>query len=220
MGNSPAPLEPAEDYAGLALATLDAELPRYAGITFDDHVTTWERVDESLRGHYWMLGAIAYSVYLRFGRRGIKDFARRVHASTRRVEEYASTYRQWQNRDRSQILTFTHHTIASRHPEPESAIERAESPPPDEHGFTYPYSTRELAVWVAGKDPRAPKGDTDDSNDLAADAEAEAGVELPEGAGAASVTSGEPENPTIEQQMECYDICDKCNGRGVVWAGS
>src|SRR5215217_6284654 len=117
----------------------------------EEHVETWRLLNDSIEGHKWQMSAIAESLYQRFGTDAIREFAGLAGTSERRVEEYAKTYREWKGRERSRILSFHHHTIAARSPDPEAAIQVAE----DEH-----LSTRELERYIqrearveAGQDP-------------------------------------------------------------------
>ncbi|MCL6437233.1 MAG: hypothetical protein K6T51_01370 [Rubrobacteraceae bacterium] len=117
----------------------DGALPVFRGESWEEHVSAWLEVEESMQNHLWALAAIAASVTTRYGEKAIPKFASEVGYSTRRIYELASTYRAWQYRERSQGLSFQHHAVAARAEDPEAAIERAEV-----EGL----STRELAAEV------------------------------------------------------------------------
>lgn len=121
------------------LALTTEELPTFKGTEYEDHVNTWLDVDRSVQGHYWMLGAIAASLVKEYGEDAIGKFAGDVGASKQRIWRYARTYRDWENFQRSNILSFHHHSVAGRSDDPQRAIEVAE----DEQ-----LSTRELETFV------------------------------------------------------------------------
>ncbi len=134
------------------------ELPYFRGQSYEEHVSTWVEVDRSVQGHYWMLGAIAASLVKKHGEDVMGKFGSDVGSSRRRIQEYAQTYANWEKRERSRILSFHHHTLASRADEPERVIEIAE----DEQ-----LSTRELRAFVKtgelpDRDSPKPKEEADD----------------------------------------------------------
>lgn len=114
-------------------------LPVFHGESYEEHVSTWLEVDSSVQGHYWMLGAVAASLIKRYGEDVTGKFASDVGASRDRIWRYARTYRAWENLQRSNLLSFQHHTIAARSDDPQRALEVAE----DEQ-----LSTRELEEFV------------------------------------------------------------------------
>ena len=130
------------------LALAGENLPVFKGTEYEDHVNTWLEVDRSVQGHYWMLGAVAASLVKKYGEDVMGKFGSDVGASKQRIWRYARTYRDWENFQRSNILSFHHHTVAARADEPEKAIGIAE----DEQ-----LSTRELDAFV--KTGELPKRD-------------------------------------------------------------
>lgn len=114
-------------------------LPVFEGESYEEHVSTWLAVDESVQGHYWMLGAIAASLTKKYGDDVNGKFGGDVGSSGRRIREYAQTYTVWQNGDRSPFLTFKHHTLAARSENPQAALDFAQQEE---------LSTRELEEFV------------------------------------------------------------------------
>lgn len=126
-------------------------LPVFRGSSWEEHVETWRALEEVTEDAKWKQAAVAASLTARWGEKGqvIARFAHEVGCSSRRVYDYAVTWKAWASRfgKRSQILSFHHHTIAARDPDPEEAIEIAEV-----EGL----STRELAGVV--KERRTRRG--------------------------------------------------------------
>ena len=120
-----------------------SDLPVFQGETWEEHVSAWAQVEDEMQDRLWMLAAVAASVTTVYGDQSIGSFAAEVGCSARRVYDYAATYKAWQSRQRSQSLSFHHHTIAARAEEPEKVIEEAE---------IEEMSTRELERKVSGKE--------------------------------------------------------------------
>ncbi len=118
-------------------------LPTFKGKDWNEHVETARALIESLDNHRWHLAAVCASVDTKYGEESLSQFASEIGMSTRTVYSYAQTYRGFESRKRSQILSFHHHTIAVRAEDPEKAIEEAE----DEE-----LSTRELESRISGKE--------------------------------------------------------------------
>jgi hypothetical protein len=114
-------------------------LPVFRGESWEEHVSAALVVREGLEEHLWAMAAICASVDRRWGQGSMGKFASEVGYSARRVYELAATYLAYQSRERSQSLSFQHHAIAARDPEPEMLLTRAE----DEG-----WSTRDLDVRV------------------------------------------------------------------------
>lgn len=122
------------------LATVqDEQLPVFRGESYEEHVSTWVDVDRSMQGHLWMLGAVASSLKGKYGEEALGKFASDVGSSRSRVYEFAQTYDAWEKSDRSDFLSFRHHTLAARSADPPKALQVAE----DEQ-----LSTRELETFV------------------------------------------------------------------------
>lgn len=111
--------------ASLALVQSE-QWPIFQGESYEEHVSTWLEVDQSVQGHYWMLGAIAASLDKKYGDDVIGKFASDVRSSAKRIREYRQTYQTWQNGERSPFLSFHHHTLAARSEEPQRVLEIAE----------------------------------------------------------------------------------------------
>lgn len=135
------------------IAMPDSGLPAFTSGDWGDHVETWRSLQEVEEDAKWKQAAIAASLTARWGDRTqmFAQFASEVGCSARRVYEYAATYRAFKARERSRILSFHHHTIAARDPDPEHAIDEAE---------IEELSTREMAPKVSER-IRASRGDGD-----------------------------------------------------------
>lgn len=107
------------------IAVLQNGLPAFSGGSFEDHVLAFERVRDEAEEKLWTLGAIAESLTRSYGDRAIPEFASAVNYSASRIYELAATYKAWSGLDRAEDLSFTHHAIAARSEDPESAISRA-----------------------------------------------------------------------------------------------
>jgi hypothetical protein len=117
--------------------------PTFKGQDWSEHVETARALIESLEGHRWALAAVCASVDVKYGEESFAQFASEIAWSTRSVYAYAQTYRAFESRNRSQILSFHHHTIAARAEDPEEAIEMAE---------VEELSTRELERRLQGRE--------------------------------------------------------------------
>lgn len=117
----------------------EEEFPVFRGESYEEHVSTWLDIDRSVQGHYWMLGAVAASLVKKYGEDVAGKFASDVNSSRTRIWEYAATYKAWENYDRSEFLSFKHHTLAARSQHPQKALEVAEEEE---------LSTRELEEFV------------------------------------------------------------------------
>lgn len=121
------------------LAINSEQLPVFTATEYEDHVNSWLDVDRDMQDCYWKLAAVAASLVSKYGEDVMGKFGSDVGSSKRRIQEYARTYREWEKRERSRILSFHHHTLAIKADDPQKAIEAAE----DEQ-----LSTRELEAFV------------------------------------------------------------------------
>lgn len=103
-------------------------LPEFKSTDWDEHVEVWRGLDDHINEQRWRMAAVAASLTACWGERGkvLSRFAHEAGTSARRVYEYAATYRAFEVRERSQILSFHHHTLAARDEEPETVIDQAE----------------------------------------------------------------------------------------------
>lgn len=124
--------------------TNEKGLPVFLGQTFEEHVETFEGIDKSVDARKWALAAIAASVKTKYNEQTVINFAHRVRHSAAYIYELAITYRKFENSQRSEILSFTHHQIAAHSRIPVKAIRAAE----DEE-----MSTRELEKWIKRQNP-------------------------------------------------------------------
>lgn len=135
-------------------------LPIFHGKTYEDHLEAWIHVSESVECRKWALGAIAASLEKKHGDGAMKQLSKDTGTSKTRVYEYAKTYRAFQNSQRSERLSFHHHTVAAEADDPTEAITRAEVGRP-EGGM---WSTRELERYIeTGLEPGETSGIDADS---------------------------------------------------------
>lgn len=111
----------------------------FCGDTFEDHVDSWQIVDGQVQKDKWKLSAVAASLQVKYNDKTVDRFAYETRRSARRIREYAKTYRAFENGERSPILSFHHHTVASSANDPVEAINKAED---------NEWSTRQLEYWV------------------------------------------------------------------------
>jgi hypothetical protein len=131
------------------------EIWEFVGSTFEEHVECWQIVDGEVQKDKWKLSAVAASLDTKYDAQTVKRFAHETRRSARRIWEYAQTYRAFEKCERSQILSFHHHTVASTADDPVEAIHKAEDGE---------WSTRELEKWIKtgiepGQDEHGPKED-------------------------------------------------------------
>lgn len=119
------------------------EMWEFVGQTFEEHLDCWQIIDGEVQKDKWKLSSVAASLEVKHNAQTVANFAHHARRSARRVREYAQTYRAFQNGERSPILSFHHHTVASRATEhgrdPVDAIHKAEDKE---------WSTRELEHWI------------------------------------------------------------------------
>lgn len=118
------------------------ELPTFTAEDWESHVSTALALIETGENVLWHLAAVCASVATKYGDESIPKFAGEVGYSARRVYEMAATHQAWESRERSQILSFHHHSVAAKAKDPEAAIREAE----DGH-----LSTRQLGSRIEGK---------------------------------------------------------------------
>jgi hypothetical protein len=123
------------------LGTIPETLPVFESEDWQEHVEAWRAEEDKQLKSKWEQAAIAANLTAVWGERTavIERFAHEAKCSARRVYEYAYTYRAFQSRERSQILTFSHHTKAARSADPQRAIDTAE---------VQEFSTRELDTHI------------------------------------------------------------------------
>lgn len=97
----------------------------FRGNTFEDHVDSWQIVDEQVQKDKWKLSAVAASLDTKYNDKTVDRFAHETRRSARRVREYAQTWRAFQNGARAPILSFSHHVKAASAPDPVLAIQKA-----------------------------------------------------------------------------------------------
>lgn len=119
---------------------LERRIPSLEAAEWETLVSAWLEIHESVQAHLWALSKLAAQVEARYGEDSFGAFAGEVGYSARRVYEFAYTYKNWLDKRPSQILSFSHHTIAARSKDPQAAIVQAE---------TNRYSTRQLSEEIA-----------------------------------------------------------------------
>ncbi len=126
----------------------DSGLPVFESDDWNEHVEVWRSLDSRIQDDKWRMAAVAASLTATWGEKGevMARFAHEAGTSGRRVYEYAATWKAWASRERSQTLSFHHHTIAARSEDPEGAIEAAE---------VEELSTRQLERRIKPEEPEA-----------------------------------------------------------------
>jgi hypothetical protein len=138
---------PLPDQDQIAFTPTKDGLPVFHGATYEDHVEAWKHVNKSVECRLWALGAIAASLVAKYGDGTVKKFAGEVRLSRWRIYEIADTYKKFEKSERSQILSFHHHTVAAKAAKPTEAIKKAED---------NEWSTRQLDHYVeTGFEPEA-----------------------------------------------------------------
>jgi hypothetical protein len=110
----------------LALQPTSKTLPTFHGETWEDHISAWIQALDGINEYQWQLGAIAASVKSRYGDESIKKFAGDVMMSAATIYEFARVYRTYENSERSEILTWSHHAAASYADDPKALLSVAE----------------------------------------------------------------------------------------------
>lgn len=115
------------------------EMWEFVGQTFEEHLDCWQIIDGEVQKDKWKLSSVAASLDTKYNDQTVKRFAYETRRSTRRIWDYARTYRAFEKCQRSHILSFHHHTVASAAENPQEAIQKAEDKE---------WSTRELEQWI------------------------------------------------------------------------
>lgn len=115
------------------------EMWEFVGQTFEEHLGCWQEIDGEVQKDKWKLSSVAASLDTKYKDKTIDRFAYETRRSARRIREYAKTYRAFENGERSPILSFHHHTVASTADDPVEAIHKAEDKE---------WSTRQLEYWI------------------------------------------------------------------------
>lgn len=108
------------------LVASENELPVFIGTSYEDHISAWIQASQEIDERQWMLGAIAASLETTYGDRIINKFAGEVMQPARTIWQYAQVYNTFEKRERSQILSWSHHLIASLMPDPVGFLHQAE----------------------------------------------------------------------------------------------
>lgn len=100
----------------------------FNGVTEEDHVDTFLKVDGDVDSAQWALAAIAASIDTRYGEDNIGDFAKKVKHTPRHIRRIAKTYRETMQKGRHRPnLTFSHHVEALAYENVEEALDAAEA---------------------------------------------------------------------------------------------
>jgi len=100
----------------------------YRGESFDEHVDVFTNIAGKVESAKWAMGAICASVEKKYGEGKVEEFASKVGYSPRHVRRMARTYKEAIEKGRYRpFLSFTHHTEALAHPDPDEALDVAES---------------------------------------------------------------------------------------------
>ncbi len=111
----------------------------FTGGSWEEHVEAWREIQGSVTEHFFALGAIGDSLARNYGDSDIERFGRELGISRNRIYVLVRVYRGWKGKQKSPMLSFTHHEVALDAPDPVEALARAE----DES-----WSTRQMMRWI------------------------------------------------------------------------
>jgi hypothetical protein len=99
-------------------------LLEYCGDTkLDAVISTWRQIDTSIDRGFWTQAAIAASITPVYGQDDTGKLAEAIEKSPAYVRRMAKTYRHFTENDTwVSDLSFKHHSIAMRHPNPSEAL--------------------------------------------------------------------------------------------------
>lgn len=101
-------------------------LPVFVGASWADHVRAWQTITKEIEDRQWQLGAIAESLARLYGDQSIERFAAEVRCHPTTVWQYAQVYQRFENYERSENLSWSHHLVASYSDNPRAALAEAE----------------------------------------------------------------------------------------------
>jgi hypothetical protein len=102
----------------------------YQGKTLEDAAAIFLEIEGKVNSAQWAMGAICAAVEdnARYGDHRVEEFAIKVKYTPRHVRRMARTYREAIEKGCYRPnLTFTHHTEALSHPDPDEALDAAEA---------------------------------------------------------------------------------------------
>lgn len=102
----------------------------YKGGTLDEAVTIFLQIEGKVNSAQWAMAAICAQVEgeAKYGDGRIDEFSKQVHYTPRHVRRMARTYREALQKGRYRHdLTFTHHTEALSHKDPDEALDVAQA---------------------------------------------------------------------------------------------
>lgn len=102
------------------------DLPVFVGESYEDHISAWIQAAQEINERHWMLGAIAASLEKKYSEGIIRKFAGEVVVTATTIYDHAKVYRTFENSDRSEILSWTHHKIAAYASDPVEFLREAE----------------------------------------------------------------------------------------------
>jgi len=109
------------------MPSTNAALPVFVGSTWADHVKAWQAITKEIEDRQWQLGAIAASLNRLYGDQSIERFAAEVKSHPTTVWQYAQVYQRFENYERSENLSWSHHLVASYSDNPKAALAEAEN---------------------------------------------------------------------------------------------
>ncbi|HEX7333432.1 MAG TPA: hypothetical protein VF290_18150 [Pyrinomonadaceae bacterium] len=106
------------------------------------HIVAFQKVNEGIDDHFWSQGAIVASLTKKHGEKGeaIEKMASAVELSAGHLLHMGRTWRTFQFLARAKDLSFSHHKVACRHPNPVEALAVAK-----EKGW----SKNQLNEWIS-----------------------------------------------------------------------
>lgn len=85
-----------------------SSLPQFQLKTYEEHVASFQELEESLEAHLWAQASICSSLNIKWGEGSINNFAQQVGKHPERIRQLIRTFNYWQDKDRPQALSFSH----------------------------------------------------------------------------------------------------------------
>lgn len=102
---------------------------------YESHVSHALACKTNIENSLWELAAVCASLERNWGEKIIPSFAHDVGMSGRRIYQLIATHNYWLGKEINESLSFKHHELAAKSPDPEGLLEEA---------FTEQLSTRQL----------------------------------------------------------------------------
>jgi hypothetical protein len=103
------------------------DIAPFEGETWEDHVSQALTLKEEMQRNFWGLAQVCASVERNYGDSAISKFGSEIGYSAASIYKFIKTWQVFSNSQNEIVedLTFTHHAIAARAPDPAEAIDQA-----------------------------------------------------------------------------------------------